>query len=444
MLGTLVSLAIAIYISLHHIVIPPEANLNGISAVIALTGILLSALVPLLYAFAWKPLQKAELSATPRVTELFQEDTFLKYARYWSLIFPILMFIAAIDLTITHFIPVSALLAGVVVLLGITLDALYFTSTRMGHYLSPATTLDYFNAAAKKGVKEGQYGEVCAWIDAVSEVGVHAAKNGRLSLSMQVLDDLHDILRNFLQASKSISHHVPSISEKTNTGSDTVSYVLLFALQRIEMINAKAAEMKLEPICSHVSNVLGRIAVDAALYDITLAQFPLHFLGRCTRTAAANNIPEVSSKASIALVELAKIIPQKIDITYLEIAPFYTSLLAQLDENAKNIFKNDKSVAFDMILQPFKDIKNIFANSSHQDAPAIIHATDTILDQFKTLEDIVSSMSPYASQNLPPLDDEGLSSRIVDDLEQRLRQPKTAGEDELSPSEEKKPPSNPA
>ncbi|MFA6915601.1 MAG: hypothetical protein WC222_04330 [Parachlamydiales bacterium] len=420
MLGTIVSVAVAVYLSFHPIEVA-SGSVNAFAAVIALVGLIMGLALPFLSAMIWRPLQKAELTATPRVTELFHNDNILSYIRYWSLLLPLLMFVLAIDLSITHFIPVSALLAIAVVLLGISLDAIQVATARMSNYLSPAHTLDYFNAAAKKGIKEEKYGEVCAWIDAISEVGVQAARNGRLSLSMQVLDDIHDILRNFLQASKSISHHLPNVSEgKKDSGVDTVSYVLLFAFQRLEMINNKAAEMKLEPICSHVVNILGKIALDAAQYDITTAQYPLLYLGRATRIASEHNIPDISFKSSIALTELAKMLPQKVDTTYLEIAPFYTVLLSQLDQNAKNIFKNDKSISFDVLLQPFNDIKNLFANSSHQDAPAITNMTDNILEQFKTLEDVLTSMAPIAPPSTP-IDDEGLSSKIVDDLENRLK-----------------------
>lgn len=419
MLGTLVSIAVAALLSFRHVEIV-NGNPHILAAGIALVGVLVGLVIPFMFALAWRPLQKAELTATPRVTELFHDDFYLNIIRYWGFLFPLLMFILALDLAITHYIPTTTLLGIAIILLGVTLDAIRFAIVRTSNYLSPSLTLDYFNAAAKKGIKDEQYGDVCAWVDAISEVGVQAARNGRLSLSMQVLDDIHDILKNFLTASKSISHHVPNLpEEQKGSGMDTVSYVLLFAFQRLEMINNKAAEMHLEPVCTHVVNILGKIALDAAQYDITTAQYPLLYLGRSTRTSINHNIPDVAFKSSISLSELAKMLPQKVDTTYLEIAPFYSTILSQLDQNAKSIFQNDKSISFDIILQPFNDIKNLFANSSHQDAPTILKITDNILEQFKTLQDVLSSMNTMPPPS--PIDDQGLSSKIVDDLEQRLK-----------------------
>lgn len=431
MLGTVVSILLAGYLLLTGVEIPPATNFHWLSAIFFFTSVFLSALLPYLYANAWGAVQRAELKATPRVTELFYSDRFLFLARLWCIFFPLAVLFLALDLTVFGIIKKPVVLGLLIVLFGITLDVIYQAFKVMSDFLSPTLVLKRFSSAAKDSIKEERYGDFCAWIDAISEVGLHAVHSMRLSLCMQSLDDLQEALRHFLNASKSISHRLPNVTEEgKGQTTDTVPYVLLFAFQRLEMIDNAAAKMKLEPVCSYIINVLGKISLDAAQYDITVAQYPLLFMGRLTKLALENELPEVASKATSALMALGKTLPNKVDLTYLEIAPFYTGIVSQLDENARAIFRNDKNVNISILLQPFTDIKALFDKGkleSHQDAPAIRSAVDNVVSQYKTLEDVMKSMMPFGPEGggMPaaPMDDDGLSAKIVDDLEQRLRQP---------------------
>ncbi len=424
MIGTLVSVVVAIFMLLQNIEIPPEANLTAYAAGVLIMGAIGGALIALLYMNIWGALQRAELKVTPRVTELFHSDKLLMYGRIWGVLFPLFSFFIATDLALWGTFSKTILLAVMVVLIGITMDMIYLSIKRMGDYLSPTVALSYFNSAARHCVQDERYGDFCAWIDATSEVGVRAVQGIRLSLCMQVLDDLHEMIRHFLQASKSISHRVPSLPEGNKGGMDTVSYILLFAFQRFELINVKAAEAKLEPICSHIVNVLGKIALDAAQYDITLAQYPLLYLGKCTRVACDLGITEVASKAACSLIELAKAVAAKIDLTYLEIAPFYISITALMDEDTKILFREDKTQNFKVLLQPFYDLRALFETeklASHQDTPAIKSAIEGVLTQFEAVEGVMASMVPYKTGQAQEVNDEGLSTKIIDDLEQRLK-----------------------
>ena len=102
-----------------------------------------------------------------------------------------------------------------------------------------------------------------------------------------------------------------------------VSFTLFYLFQRLEMINEKAVEKHLEPISSTVITSLGKIALYSAKYDISLASYPLLFLGKCAKRAQEKGLPEVGVKASLTLQEVGKSIPQEVDVKYLELQDTY-------------------------------------------------------------------------------------------------------------------------
>lgn len=380
-------------------------------ALIAVTTLIFTGCLAMLQGFSWWALQRAELKATPRTLELY------KHRSHWS---RVALYLVALGAIASPFLTLTWLIALWIILLGITIDSLHYTIIRVFLHLSPNSVVDLYSASAKRCIQQDKPAELCQWYDAITEAGLQAIRGQRPSLTLQILDDLQGSIRNFLQANKSISHNTLELQKQ---GGDTVVYVLLYVLQRIEFLSERAAEQRLEFICTGSVTTLGKMTIDAADYDLSIAQYPLMYLRRITRQAAKHDMPEVAAKASYTLVELSKQIKTKIDLTYLEIADFFGSVVSQLEENSKILFKNNKAIDVKALQQPFLDLKAMFNEeplSKHRDAPTIRQDIDTALGQFTALEEIMQGLSPELATAEPLPDDEGLSAKIVQDLEERL------------------------
>lgn len=163
------------------------------------------------------------------------------------------------------------------------------------------------------------------------------------------------------------------------------------------MVDAKANELRIEPIASALVSAMGKISISAAGYDLSLMSYPLHFLGKFALAAMEQDLGDAGERASCVLVEVAREVVEKVDLTYAELQePFFT-LIGQLENIAKEIFRKDKSVSFRILTQPFDDLKALFRSEkmvAHQDTPIIIGDIDRVLDEFTQLETVMKTIPP--------------------------------------------------
>lgn len=347
-------------------------------------------------ALAWTPLQFAEQYTTPHIFDIFKRDRYLFLTNFWLIFFPLITLILAIYTTSYSTIS-KALLSLWIVLLGISLDAVYFSIKRMFGYFNPFHVMTLFTREATKSIQNGQDIDLCHWIDGLSEMATRAIQRSSISLCHDALQELQTILRIFLASSKSISQS-PQDSQINKLGiSDRVSYILFFLLQRIEMIHDKIIAQKLEPSSSTLITTLGKMAISAAKCDITLTTYPLQCLGRASVKAQRHGLVEVGFKAECTLLEVAKTLLTDIDITYLELKETFFTLTTQLDEITKEMFRQDKTINFALLKQPFLDLKGLFKNekaSTHQDTPVILENIDRIIGDFAALEAVMRTIPP--------------------------------------------------
>jgi hypothetical protein len=395
MIGTIISILIALifYFNQQGMTIADGTTPAIIFSVVAGLFLLIETLI---LTLTWAPMQIAEQYTTPRLFDLFKKDNYLFLSHLWLIFFPLITFIFVIYITAFNVFSKS-LLPLWIVMLGISLDAIYFSIKRVYNYLNPFHVTTLFTKEATRSIQNDQELDLCHWVDGLAEMAIRAVQRTSIALTHEVINALQGILRIFFASSKSISHPEQDSQTKALGVTDKVSYVLFFVLQRLEMINDKIVGQKLEPSASYLIMALGKIVISAGKCDITLINHPLHYLGRFAIKAQRQGLAEVGPKATCTILEVAKTLLSEIDITYLDLKePFFT-LTAQLEEISKEMFRQDKTISFSLLKQPFLVLKELFKSEkvvNHQDTPAIVENIDRILGDFAALEAVMRTIPP--------------------------------------------------
>lgn len=397
MIATIIAILLALY--LHFVAAGSEAqlSLNLIGLVLMAIAAIFLIIPPIVRAMAWGPLQRAEQYSTPHIVELYLKDKRMRSMQLYLLIFPLITFAVAVDLLFFNSININILLPAWIVAFGIALDALQDSLKRAIHFFDPAYVTELLSKAAVKSIQNDEELELCRWIDSLAEVATRAIQRTNTSLCNDVCNEMQRIMKLFLESSKSISHASADQTIPSKGIVDKVSYTLFFMLQRLEVINNKAAEQKLEPVCSNLITVVGKMIISAAKYDVTLAELPMPFLGRFAVTDQHAGLKEVGIKATCTLLEVAKIIITDIDLTYTELKDSFFSMINQLTLIARETFLQDKSTNIKVLTQPFIDLKELFKNEKvalHPDTPAIIQQIDVSLGEFEALDAVLRTMPP--------------------------------------------------
>lgn len=403
MLGTVISLIIALFIYFHSFAEgQPQINGNIIGIILAAGAALFLSLLTLSFAFAWSPLQKAEQNMTPRLLDMLKKDYHIQIVSGWLVIFFIASFALAIDVSSLHMIKEIFLICLWIVMLGLSVDALIHLLKRINSYLNPYMTVQIFTHAANTSIQNEKEMDLCEWIDSLCEIAFKAAHRSSPSLTNHTLNELQLIIRNFLEASKSISHHEQDSQTKLLGITDKVSFTLFYLFQRLELIFDKGLELNLEPICSNIITILGKISIYAAKYDLSMTSYPLHFLGKLANKAMRKSLQEVGIKASITLMEVAKVLLTEVDITYGELKDPFFSIIMHLEDIAKETFRQDKSINISLLTAPFKELRELFKidkAAAHQDAPVILQDIGRVLGEFEALELVLKTIPPL---EVPP------------------------------------------
>lgn len=383
---------------------------NAVSSVPAIIMIVVPTFLLMIHglslAFAWSPLQRAEQHLTSRIIEMFQKDRFFRFFNFWVVIFTVASMSIAIDLVFLKFLKEKILAIIWILLFGFTLDMLYHFYKHLMKYLDPFAVAEMFTKKAKESVQEDREMELCDWIDALSEISIKTIETKSSSLCIHCIEGLQSITHNFLESQKSISHRTEDSEIKALGVTDKVSFTLFYIFQRMETINQHALAKNMEPICSVLISVLGKIAVFAAKFDLTLVSYPLHYLEKFAKSAQDHNYPEIGVKASLTFVEVSKTIINEVDLTYVELQDPFINIVNHLDELAKKAFRHDKTTNISLLTQPLKDFKELFANpkvADHRDTPLIIQNIDRVLNEFATLEIVLKTMPPIPTfEEEPP------------------------------------------
>lgn len=397
MIGTVLGLLTALALIYNPIFSEENSNLNVFAFVFAIVATLLLFLKNIARLFAWAPLQKAEQEQTPHIMNLYEKDKHLKFADAWLLAFVLITYFIAIHLSLLNALNKNLLLALWIILFGLSLDCLHYYIKRTSNYLNPFKVLNMFTQDGLRCIREEREIDLCNNFDALCEVSIKGIEKTTPSITSQALDEYQTLIKTFLEAQKSLSHHNQDSQTKALGIKDKVSYILFYFFHRLELINSKALEKHFEPICSEIAANLGKITLYAAEYDMTLAIHPLHYLNLFTEKAIEKGMQDTGLRATFILVEVAKAILDEIDVAYLEIKDTFLALIGHLENISKESFKKDKSIKIEVLLQPFLELKSLFQSdkmANHQDTSVILADLDRIITEFQTLDRVLKTMPP--------------------------------------------------
>lgn len=394
MIATLFSALIAALILFTPLFTQAQAPFASWSILVATSFFLLFSFL-LTQIFAWGPIQKVQQNLTPRLLEIYKKDNVIRMGAAFLASLAIFSLYLAVDGTIARKVGDRIFTAFYFILLGISIDIIHHILNRMTSYINPFAIAEQCTAHAKKAILNGDDRELTHWIEAVSEVGINSAQRVLPSLCNQAVIDLQIISRDYLKASKSFAHHTGKRAEGEK--GDPVSFTLFFIFQRFEIIFNKALENKLEPVITTIITSLGKMIVDSAKYDISMATYPIHYLGFLASKAQKSGLAEVGDKALVTYLEVAKVIVRDIDLKYLELQePFFT-MTGRMEDLSKEIFRNNREINISILIQPFKQLRALFEGeklSSHQDSPLIIADINRVINEFEQLQLVMKTIPP--------------------------------------------------
>lgn len=395
MLGTIVAILFAVYLVLSPYVTGENLRTQVIESTMIAVAIPLLFLLPISMFFCWQPLQQAESKATPRIIDLFKKDKRLAIIGVWTIIFALITLLYGVGAF--HHIPQQWLFAAWLIGLGITLDAMRHLVLRIADYFNPYSAVEMFTKEAKQSVRDENEQGLCNWIDALSEVSLKAIQRHSTALANNALDELNDVGRLFLEANKSIGLVTDDKQTKAMGIADKFSYTMFYLYQRLDIAFNNALEKNMEPTCSKIITIMGKLAVSAAKFDMSLASAPLRFLGKFAKKAQEKGLEESTITASCVFIEVSREILTEVDITYYEIKDPFLSIINGMEVLAKGEFKKDKNISIPLLMAPFQELKALFEQGKakdHQDTPVILQNINRVLGEFEALQTVMSTLPP--------------------------------------------------
>ena len=243
--------------------------------------------------------------------------------------------------------------------------------------------------------------DLCDSLESLSETSLKSLDRSSASLCTQGLDEMREIMRMFLAGSKSIALSGTDTQAKDSGITDKISYTLFYFFNRIEIIFQKALGLNFPQVCSSIITILGKVVLYAAKCDLSLAGYPIHFIGQFSKLAEQKGNSELALKGSCTLVEVARQIIEDVDLKYMDLKdPFFT-LITQLDEIAKETFKYNQESNITFLSAPFYDLKKLFQSpkvASHPDTPIILGDIDRVIAEWNTLDVVLHTVPPAITE----------------------------------------------
>ncbi len=399
MLGTLLSIFIAAMLLWMPLYKELSASINTIALLFLGLSFLFPILGAVVNALSWSGLQKVEQNLTPRFLETYNKDKALRYTTLWLSIFPLLIFGLVVTFFLMPQLPFIALLGAGIILFGLSFDALFLLTKRIRQFFNPFMILSQFTKEAKTAIDNDKNEALCGWIDAVAEVAIKAIDRTTPSLAIQAIDELQTIADHFLAASKSMGQPMDDSAIKSGQP-DHLSYTLFYLFQRMELINEKALEQRLEPVCSRLITSLGKVAIAAAKIDLSLVSYPLYYMGKFASRGQKERMNDISDKAVCAFIEVSREIILNTNLQYQELKEPFFSLIGHIESIVKETFRQDKTTSIKLLIQPFQELKALFQSErvvSHQDTPLILIDINRVINEFNELDLILRTIPPLST-----------------------------------------------
>lgn len=397
MIAILLSLVIAILLFFKPLAQSELTHSGLIGATLFIIATLFLVLYFISIILTFTPLQKTEQNSTPRLFGLLKKDKQILGIYCWMIVFVLLSYLLAADALFFNILQKNYLLALWILGLGITIDVYYSLLKRLMTYLNPFDNVLLFAHMAKESIQNDKELDLCDAIDSLTEIAIKSEHKMGTSLCNQCLQEMQLIVKKFLSSSKSIGHTEADIQSQALGIKDRISYTLFYIIDRISLISDAALKLHLEQVLTTVITVLGKIAIHCAKFDLSLAGYPIHFLGRIAKGAINKGMTEIGVKSALTLLEVSKIIIDEVDTTYADLKDPFFSIINGLEEITKETFLQDKNINLKILTQPFHDLKELFKNpkvASHQDTAVIIQNIDRVLGEYDSLELVMKTIPP--------------------------------------------------
>ncbi|MDP1834338.1 MAG: hypothetical protein Q8K75_00265 [Chlamydiales bacterium] len=368
----------------------------------AITGALFFFLVVFTYLSMIRPLQWAEVMATPRVSELVRGDTSLKYLSLGLLMLPVSSLVIAAAALPEGWLDNTTLFCIWLVFVGISIDLLRTYSSRLSNYFNPALVIKSIVQRGQADIAQGRDAELCDWIATLSETSLMSLKRHGFSLGERAISGIIALMQRFLEVHRR-SLQTEAADAKVH---QRTTYVLFYGFERLQLIYSHAVQEHLEPVCSHIVTSLGKVALAAAYGDISKVSFALHYIGTLADQALQANMPDVSVKANLTLLEVGKVILSEVDLSKSNVRDPLSNLVGHLEDIAKATFRRDKESNIFMLTQPIRDFKAALlahALAERHDMKSVVAVVDNVLSDFENLQLVLNTIPPIP--DIPVADD---------------------------------------
>ncbi len=370
--------------------------------ILTLGGALLLLATLFLNLFPFTSFVRLEQTLIPNLIHVLRDDFVIRWSSLGLFLFCFLYFVFAVlglDFPPTY---QKGVLLGWILSFGFCLDLLRIQWRRLARLLTPSYMVDYLANEVKKGIQNEQDPLVWTRLDNLAEMGLRAVENSQLALSTQVLQTFPSIMQVFLTSAKGIGHLEHDFKMERKMGTDEGSYAIFYLLQRLELIEDRALQNRLETVCRQMIMTMGKIIIAGARYDLSLVPFPTHFLTKFGLKAQQHHFDEVGELTTSTLLEIAKTIFTEIDLTYMELIEPFQTILNGLDALAKATFKKNKQMRIKTLIQPFLDMKDFFETekmATHPDTPAIMGEINRLLEEYAILEEVMKTLPQVTAES---------------------------------------------
>ncbi|MCE2983453.1 MAG: hypothetical protein LW832_07800 [Parachlamydia sp.] len=366
-----------------------------------LGGSLVGLILFIIQALHLIPLETLEQKLVPNLMELYRKSRRLQLGMIWLLLFILVSYAFAIfaETNLPYrewFFPVW------IVAFGISLDVLKGIWRATLNFLNPYYLINLFARDAKKAIQDEKDEVLWSSLDSLSEIALRSVEKSKIALSHQTLQNLPPILQTFFDSSKSISRINLDKKTEKDTGSDEASYTLFYLLQKLELINDRALQNRLEAVCRQMVIVMGKIILSSARFDLTMVSFPTHFLTKFGLKAQQHHFDEVAVLTTSTLLEIAKTILTDMDLNYAELQEPFQAIINGLDAIARGTFKKDKNTNIQLLIQPLKEIRALLETDKmekHPDTPGVLAQIDRSIEEFTALEQVMRTIPPLPGMN---------------------------------------------
>ncbi|KIC70963.1 hypothetical protein [Candidatus Protochlamydia amoebophila] len=382
----------------------PSFNPQESSILIIAGSLLVLLLTVLSITLSLLPLQRLEQNLVPNLVELYKRNHWLKINRFCLFLFPLVSFFAVNWINSNSFQFKEWIMPIWLVTFGLSLDLLKCYWQNLMQFLNPSDFVNMLTRQGKKAVQNEKDDTLWSCLDNLSEIAVRSIEKSKIALSTQTLKSFPPIVDAFFASSKSISRINVDAETEKKTGRDEASFTIFYLLQRLELINDRALQNRLETVCRQMIMTMGKLIVSCAKFDLTMVDFPTHFLTKFGLKALQHHFEEVGVLTTSTLLEIAKTILKDVNINYAELQSPFQAIVNGLNAIAKATFKKEKNTSIKLLVQPFEELKTMFQAEkmvNHPDTSVIIHEIDRILEEFTVLGQVMRSIPP-----IPNLEDD--------------------------------------